>query len=264
MVNVRIGVTLGWVAGAGLGLLTWVGCATSTEFYYEGPGAPSDRSTGTVPEGVLGVCRLPNTARPVIMDEKLWEHARTCTPQTPARFLRLGYTPISATNEADAIKEQDRFLTALKEGQKEGGNNQLVSLLRNLHERGLRDSALHNRVSRQTTKDGICDYTYLLNTMAAQREKLAKKDDKCTAQAYDTSVKNEVCLFDTTHAEVVWLTSSWPCVTHTGALGDSTSCYRMCSYDDYCAKHVSCASPDIDLLLCAMGVCLPEQRAGNL
>jgi hypothetical protein len=259
----RIAATLGWAAGAFLGLGVIVaGCATSTEFYYEGPGQPADRATGTVPDGVIGVCRLPNTARPLIADQKLWEHARTCTARTPPRFIRLGYSPVAATNEADALKEQEKILATLKEGQKDdGGNNTLMTLMRTLHERGLRDTALRDRVSRQTTHDGICDYTYLLNTMARQREKLAK-GEKCAARAYDTAARAETCLFDTSHEEAVWLTSSWSCVTHTGALGTESSCFRMCAYDDYCAKHVSCATPDVDLTMCALGVCVPEPRAG--
>jgi hypothetical protein len=245
----------------GLGMAAG-GCATSTEFYYEGPGSPPDRATGTVPDGVIGVCRMANTARPILVNEKLWENARVCTPRTPTRFVRLGYTPIAALNEAEAIKEQEKTLTVLKDGQREdGGNNQLVALMRSLHERGLKDPMLRDRVSRQTTHDGICDYTYLLNTMAKQREKIAK-GDKCAAQAYDTAQRTEVCLFDPTHDETVWLTGSWSCVTHTGALGDDASCFRLCNYDEYCAKHVSCGAPDVDLLMCALGVCVPEQRAG--
>ncbi len=237
-------------------------CGTSTEYFYEGQGGPTQRTTGTVPDGEIGVCRMPMTARPLLVDEKLWDHARICTQQTPARFIRLGYTPVAATNEAEALKEQERYFGTLREGEKsEGGNNQLVSLLRNLHERGLKDPLLHNRVARQTARDGVCDYSYLLNTMATQRHKLAK-GEKCAAQAYDTTVRGDVCLFDTTHEETVWLTSSWSCVAHTGTLGDDTSCYRLCGYDDYCAKQVTCSAPDIDLLMCAMGVCLPEARAG--
>jgi hypothetical protein len=237
-------------------------CSTSTEYINEGPGLPTDRATGTVPEGVLGVCRMPNTARPVIADVKLWEHARTCTPRTPPRFIHLGYTPVAATNEADALKEQELILNEIKAGQNDaGGNNRLVALMRNLHERGLKDPNLRGRVSRQTTHDYICDYTYLLNTMATQRERLYK-GETCATRAYDSVVRGETCLFDVTHAEVVWLTNSWSCVTHTGALGASSSCFQMCAYDDYCAKHVSCATPDIDLTMCALGVCVPEARAG--
>jgi hypothetical protein len=237
-------------------------CSTSTEFINEGPGLPSDRATGTVPDGVLGVCRMPNTARPIIADVKLWEHARTCTPRTPARFIHLGYTPVSATNEADALKEQELILGEIKAGEEAaGGNNRLVALMRNLHERGLKDATLRSRVSRQTTRDYICDYTYLLSTMSAQRDRL-NKGEKCATRAYDSVVRGETCLFDVTRDEVVWLTSSWSCVTHTGALGSDSSCFRMCAYDDYCAKHVACATPDVDLTMCALGVCVPEARAG--
>ena len=254
-------------AGVAAGLLVALSvfgaaCATSTEFLNEGPGLPTDRSTGTVPDGVLGVCRMPNTARPIIADVKQWEHARTCSPRTPASFIHLGYTPVAATNEADALKEQELILAEIKAGQlDEGGNNKLVALMRSLHERGLKDPSLRGRVSRQTTHDYICDYTYLLNTMAKQRERLAK-GERCAARAYDSVVRSETCLFDTTRDEAVWLTSSWSCVTHTSALGTESSCFRMCAYDDYCAKHVSCATPDVDLTMCALGVCVPEPRAG--
>jgi len=251
--------TMGAVVAVGAALGA---CATSTQFYNEGPGTPPDRATGTVPDGVNGVCRMPNTARPLIVDDKLWEHARVCTPKTPTRFIRIGYTPVAAPTEAEALKEQEKLLATLKDGEREeGGNNALTALMRGLHERGLKDPILHDRVSRQTTHDGICDYSYLLNTMAKAHDKLAK-GDKCATRAYDTTARAETCLFDTSHQEAVWLTSSWTCVTHTGALGEESSCFRLCAYDDYCAKHVSCSSPDIDLLLCALGVCVPEQRAG--
>jgi hypothetical protein len=210
---------------------------------------------------VLGVCRQPETSRPLIVDQKLWDHARPCTPRTPARFIRLGYRP-AAANAPDTVKEQESLLSIIKEGAKdEGGNNKLVSMMRALHERGLKDPSLAERVSRQTTRDYICDYGYLLNTLAREREKLAH-GDKCTARAYDTEQRGETCLFDTARDEAVWLTSSWGCVTHTGAMGAESSCFRMCAYDEYCAKHVSCAAPDVDLLLCALGVCVPLARAG--
>lgn len=257
---------MGGVSQIKLGLLAVgvivAGCATSTEFYYEGQGSPPDRATGTVPEGVNGVCRIPDTARPLIVDEKLWEHARVCTPRTPARFIRLGYRPVQAASEAEALKEQEKIIATIKDGEKEeGGNNILVGLMRNLHERGLKDPMLRDRVSRQTTRDYICDYTYLLNNMAKSRDKLAH-GEKCTAKAYDTATRTEACIFDTNRQEALWLTSSWTCVTHTGALGEESSCFRLCNYDDYCAKFVSCATPDVDLLMCALGVCVPEARAG--
>jgi hypothetical protein len=51
-------------------------------------------------------------------------------------------------------------------------------------------------------------------------------------------------------------------VAFTGTIGEGQSCYRMCEFDDFCAAQVSCASADLDLLLCALGVCLPEKVAG--
>jgi hypothetical protein len=259
----KLGVAVRAILALGLwGLPLGAGCATSTEFFNEGPGSPSDRATGTVPDGVIGVCRQPNTARPIIVDTKLWEHARTCTPRTPPRFIRLGYTPVAAGSEGDALKEQELILATLKDGEKDdGGNNKMVALMRALHDRGLKDPALRDRVSRQTTRDYICDYTYLLNTMAKTHAKFAH-DDKCTAKAYDTSLRAETCLFDVSREETVWLTSGWTCVTHTGELGTESSCFRSCAYDDYCAKHVSCATPDVDLTMCALGVCVPLARAG--
>lgn len=251
---------LGLLATACAGLAVVWGCA-STEFFPEGPGQPSDRASGTVPDGELGVCRVPQTRRPLIVDEKLWENTRFCTPRTPSRYIRMGY---GSSDDPNADKEQERLLGVLREGQKEdGGNQQLVNLLRALRDRGLKDPYLRDRVARETAREGVCDYTYLLNTMAKQREKLtSKKDVRCTVQVYDPAVRGDACLFDIKRNEVSWLTSSWSCVTHTGALGESTSCYQLCGYDDYCAKHVPCAAQDVDLLMCALGVCLPEPRAG--
>jgi len=114
---------------------------------------------------------------------------------------------------------------------------------------------LSEEIPARMQRRAIDDLTGLI------RDKLAG-GDKCAARAYDTTLRAETCLFDVSHEEAVWLTSSWSCVTHTGALGTESSCFRMCAYDDYCAKHVSCATPDVDLTLCALGVCLPEQRAG--
>jgi hypothetical protein len=98
--------------------------------------------------------------------------------------------------------------------------------------------------------------------MAKQHEKLSP-GDKCATKAFDSVIRGETCLFDTSRDETVWLTSSWSCVTHTDALGGGdSSCFRLCAYDDYCAKHVSCGTPDVDLTMCALGVCVPLPRAG--
>lgn len=251
------------IVGAGICASVVWGCSY-TQFYYEGPGSPSDRASGVVPDGSLGVCRIPSSKRPPIVNEKLWEDSRPCSAQTPDRFIRIGYGPglAGAVTDADADKNMERLLNVLREGQKEDvGNNQVVSTLRNLHDYGLRDPELRDRVSRETARSSVCDYTYLLNTMSRERGKLAQ-GDRCAAQAFDGKARTEVCLFDTARDEVVWLTSSWSCATHSGAIGEHTSCFQLCAYDDYCAKQVSCSAPDIDLLLCAMGVCIPEPRAG--
>jgi hypothetical protein len=253
-----IGTLLGGLAAIAMSLGGIWGCATSTEFINEGPGQPSERAAGAVPDGELGVCRVPETKRPIIVDEKLWDSTRFCTARTPARFIRIGY---GSERDPNAEADQEKMLAILKDGKKEqGGNTGLVNLFRALRTRGLKDPYLRDRVARETSRDGLCDYTYMLNTMAKQHEKVAK--DKCTVKVYDPAARGLVCLFDTKREEVTWLTSSWSCVTHANALGEDTSCYRACSYDDWCIKHVTCAAPDIDLLLCAMGVCIPEPRAG--
>lgn len=253
---------IAWLTGAASGLCIFWGCAT-TEYPVEGPGQPTDRASGQVPEGAIGVCKLPLAKRPPIVNEKLWEDARICTPRTPDRFFRLGYGAgiAGASTDEEAEKNMQRYLQALREGQKEDvGNNQLVATFRSLHDQGLKDQALRDRVARESARTTVCDYTYLLNTMSKQRAALSR-GNRCAAQAYDPKQRAETCLFDINSEEAVWLTSSWSCVTHSGAMGEETSCFRMCAYDDYCAKQVSCAAPDIDLLLCAMGVCLPPPSA---
>lgn len=247
------------VVSLGLG---W-GCAT-TEFFYEGPGQPSDRASGQVPEGSLGVCKVPFSKRPPIVNEQLWNDAALCSTRTPERFTRIGYGAglAGAATEAEADKNMERLLGVLREGQKEGtGNNQIVATLRALHDYGLKDPELRDRVARESSRPSVCDYSYLLSTMARERAKLGQ-GNRCAANAYDPKLRAETCLFDTNRDEVVWLTSSWSCVTHSGSLGDDASCFQLCGYDDYCAKQVNCTAPDVDLLLCAMGVCLPEPKAG--
>jgi hypothetical protein len=243
-------------AVAGLGVV-W-GCA-STEYINEGPGQPTDRAQGEVPAGVIAVCKQPLAKRPPLVNEKLWEDARICTARTPASTIRLGYGKglSGAATDVEAEQNMQRLLNALREGQTEDvGNNQLALAIRSLRDAGLKDPQLRDRVARETARTSACDYAYLLNAMASARTKLSH-GNRCAAEAYDPKLRAETCLFDSSRNDVVWLTSSWSCAIHSGAMGDESSCYRMCGYDDYCAKQVSCAAPDIDLLLCAMGVCLP-------
>ncbi len=236
-----------------------VGCAT-TEFYNEGPGQPSDRASGAVPAGSLGVCKKPNTKRPPIVDAKLWEDARPCTPRTPASFIRLGYGR-ATPDDPEADKDMERVFEALRDGTKEeGGNGKLLAMLKQVRDKASKDANMKTRVARESGREA-CDFTYLLNTMAKERAKI-EPDKPCAAEAYDPRIKAEQCIFDPSRAEGSWVSSAWDCVTHTNAVGQEQSCHRLCAYDDYCTRQVSCAAADIDLLLCAMGVCLPEQRAG--
>lgn len=239
------------------------GCATSTEFIKEGPGQPSDRASGAVPEGALGVCKVPLSKRPPMVNPVLWEHAKTCNAKTPERFLRIGYgNALGGGDAALADQEMASLLEVLRDGNKvDGGNQKMVTLMRKLREQAIKDQDLRDRVSKATARTAVCDYTYMLNTM--EHEQLAlSKDDPCTAHVYDPREKSEVCLFDTQVTEARWLTSAWDCVASANAVGEEQSCHRLCGYDDYCTMQVSCAAGDLDLLLCVMGVCAPEPRAG--
>jgi hypothetical protein len=157
-------------------------------------------------------------------------------------------------------KRMERMLEALREAPKsETGNALLSSMIRQLRDYALKDPDLRERVGRSSPLATPCDFKYLLGNMSEARERLS--DEKCTVEVYDAKLRTEVCLFDTNREEGQYLTSTWSCVAHTNAVGQEQSCYRLCGYDDYCARQVSCAAPDVDLLLCAMGVCLPQPIA---
>jgi hypothetical protein len=194
------------VPALGLG----AGCATSTEFIKEGPGQPSDRASGAVPDGALGVCKVPLSKRPPLVNASLWEHAKNCNAKTPERFLRLGYgNSAGADDAAAADQEMASLLETLRDGAKvDGGNQKMVTLMRKLRELAIKDEDLRDRVSKATARTAVCDYTYMLNVM--EREHLAlSKDDACALRVYDPREKTEVCLFDTQLAEGRWLTSAW-------------------------------------------------------
>lgn len=230
-------------------------CA-STEYHAEPPGEPAGRGSASVPSGAIGVCKRADTKRPPVVSEALWENARPCTPRTPPEHIRLGY---SDKDDPEVEKQIESVLSALKEGQKEdGGNNTMLSAVRGVRQRAVDIPTLRDRVSRDSTSGGTCDFTYLLNTMSKAREKIER--DSCTADVYDVKELKQVCLFDAGKPEASWLTSGWACLMNVRALGSDQSCHRLCAYDDYCMKQVSCAGADIDLLLCAMGICLPVQR----
>lgn len=231
-------------------------CA-STEFTPEPPGQPTDRASGAVPPGAIGICKREGTKRPPLVSEKLWENAKTCTARTPDKHIRLGY---SEKDDPNADKQIEQILAALREANKEeGGNNQFVSMLRGVRQNALGNPTLRDRVSRDSTSAGACDFTYLLNTMGKTRQKI--EGDACPAEVYDVVEHKEVCLIDEGKPEGQWLTSGWACLMNVRALGSDQSCHRLCAYDDYCARQVSCAGNDIDLILCAMGICLPETKA---
>jgi hypothetical protein len=250
------------VATLGVALGALASCA-STEYMNEGPGQPSDRASGSVPRGAIGVCKRPSSKRPPIVNPELWEHARPCTSRTPRAFIRLGY---GESPSGAPVPEADREVETILDGIKQGrdadkGNAALVGMLRGLRDRASRDRELSTRVGRETARTTACDLTYMLNVMEPEHQKLAR-GSTCAANAYDPERKTEVCLFDTSTTEAVWLTSAWDCVATVNSAGDDRSCHRLCAYDDYCAKQVACAAPDIDLVMCTMGVCLPEPRAG--
>ncbi len=230
---------------------------TSTEFVREPAGQPTDRASGSVPPGALGVCKRAGTKRPPIVSEKLWEDTKPCTVKTPEQHIRIGY---SDKEDPEAAQQIEQILTALRESQKEeGGNNRFVEMVRGVRQHALNVPSLRDKVQRDTTSAGACDFTYLLNTMGKTRMKL--DDEKCTAEVYDPKARDEVCLFDeAAHAESLWLTGGWACLMNVRKMGTDQSCHRLCAYDDYCARQVSCAGADIDLLLCTMGVCLPDQK----
>jgi hypothetical protein len=241
------------------------GCA-STELLQEGPGQPTDRASGAVPAEAIGVCRQRASKRPPIVNEKLWEDAPVCTERTPDRYLRLGVGAGlgGATTDAEADQNLERLLTALREGQEDEAGDRKLALagaIRGLRDRSLGDPALRDRVARDAARAGTCDHAYLLSAMTRERAKLSR-GDRCAAEAYDGKLRGEACLFDASRDEVVWLTSSFSCIAPRDAIGQGASCFRMCGDDDYCAAQVSCAAPDLDLLLCALGVCFPEPRAG--
>jgi len=248
--------------GSLLALASAAGCA-STEYVYEGPGQPSERASGALPPGAVGVCKVPNTRRPPIVSQELWDHARPCGGRTPPSYIRLGYGKDGAAGQDPEAEQQiERLLAALREGTKvEGGNNEMLSAVRAVRTFATRRDELSTRVVRQSSVENPCDFTYLLNTMSAAREKLSP-EQRCTAEVFDPQKRAEVCLFDVNRAEGMWLTSGWDCVTFTGAMGNEQSCHRLCAYDDYCTRQVSCAAGDLDLMLCAMGVCLPEPNKG--
>src|SRR5262249_33680092 len=152
------------------------------------------------PAGALGVCKKPGAKRPTIVSEKLWENTSTCTPRTPEQFIRLGYGDGEAAEDPQNEKRVERILAGLRDGLKDGGNNQLVAMLRGIRDEAIKNPAIKDRVACETARTSACDFTYLLNTMSKAREEI-DHGEKCTAEAYDPKTRTEACIFDTANAE---------------------------------------------------------------
>lgn len=249
-----------FVAAAMMGA---TGCGATT-FHEEGPGQPDEKAYGQVPTGMVGVCRRPFSLEPELINHVLWDHAKECKPDTPKEYLRIGYGNRN-NKPAEARDKHARMMRALREGEEgenprtgTGGNPTLLTMLRTIRNEGLDDPWLKDRISRESARPEACDFSYLLDVMGDQSLLLREGGDQCAVYAYDQEDRQEVCLFDTSVTEAVWFTSAWACMTRTGTFGKGESCHRLCAFDDYCARQVSCAQPDIDLALCALGVCTPE------
>ncbi|NUP04667.1 MAG: hypothetical protein HOW73_01245 [Polyangiaceae bacterium] len=252
-----------WVLG-GLATASFVvaailgsGCS-STQFHEEGPGQPDSRTYGAVPAGLVGVCKRPFSMQPEIVSDVMWEHAEECRSDTPRDYLRLGYGNLNKEPDKARAKHK-RIMQALKDGEED--NIAVLNVLRAVRDEGMDDPELKDRVSRESARPEACDFSYLLNVMHDQALKLRPGSDPCAVYAYDQSDRQEICLFDTEVEQAVWLSGAWACMTRTGVVGKGESCHKLCAFDDYCSRQVSCAQPDIDLALCALGVCLPEADA---
>lgn len=250
---------LGAVATASLfaAALVGAGCS-STKFPDEGPGQPDSRTYGAVPAGMVGACKRPFSMQPEIVSDVMWEHLEECRSESPRDYLRIGYGNLNKEPEK-ARAEHARIMKALKDGEED--NVAILNVLRAIRDEGLEDPRLKDRVSRESARPEACDFTYLLNVMHDQSIAMRRGSDPCAVYAYDQADRQEVCLFDTEVEQAVFLSSTWACMTRTGVVGKGESCHKLCAFDDYCARQVSCATADIDLALCALGVCLPEADA---
>lgn len=258
------------VAAFGVVASVFGGCS-ATEYHYEGPGIEEDPASTSVPAGMIGVCKRRFTERPPIVNPVLWEDAKWCTASTPDSFVRLGY----GSDRGDMQHARDRvarMMGSMFHAREEHRNDIITRMMGEARDAGKYDPWLEERVSKQSARTGECDYRYLFDKMEPEAKALRGGSDeerRCAALAYDQKLRKQVCLFDTRPREqsdprpegmpdsATWLTSGWACMTRTGEVGNSESCHRLCQYDDYCAQQVSCSVTDVDLALCALGVCLP-------
>lgn len=250
----------GWV-GFGIAALALIGCP-KTELFDEGRGQPGDRLSGKAPPGSVGACKVLYSKRPPIVNAELWDHLKPCNRRTPRRYLRIGYSGILDKRDEEEERRLKYVMDALATADDAGnGNVKMRGMLRAVRRAALEDEKLRARVERASGRTFACDYTHLLSTTEKQYRKVSVEEDDCPAYAYDPKLRKDVCLFDTSIETARWLTSAWSCLAHTETLGEGDSCYRLCDYDDYCAAQVSCAQPDFDLVMCTLGVCMPEKAA---
>jgi len=242
------------------GLLSLAGCPR-TVFYDEGPGQPSDRASGKAPPGSVGACKVPDTARPVLVDEQLWRNLDPCNKRTPRRYLRIGYRPDAV--DASGVARKQLILEGLEAASKEdAGNIKMVTMLRTIRRIAEQDEYLKSRVERASGRSQPCDYAYLFSTTREHYEKVGDDASGCAAKVFDPKLRRDRCLFDENLPQTRWLTSAWSCLAFTETVGEGSSCYRLCAFDDHCAAQTSCAQPDFDLMLCTLGICMPEAVAG--
>ena len=243
-----------------LATLALVGCP-ETNFPDEGSGQPSDRARGKAPPGSIGACRLRDSRRPPIVNEQLWNNLRDCNKRTPRRYLRLGYSSKNVPRTDEESKRLDFVANELRTCQKEADpNTRMLLMTRAVKQSAKDDEKLRRRIDKMDSRTFACDYAYLLNTTKTEYAKV--QSDTCPAYAFDPKLRRDQCLFDLNVDEARWLTSAWACLAFTETAGEGESCYRMCAFDDYCTSQVGCAQPDFDLVLCALGVCMPEKVAG--
>jgi hypothetical protein len=244
-----------------LGAVALVGCP-STMFIDEGTGQPGDRASGFAPPGSIGACRLLGSKRPPIVEKELWDHLRVCNKRTPHRYVRIGYGEVLHEDTEDD-RQMKLIMAALGHAYTEvDGNVKMLRMLRAVQQAALHDEELASRVDRWSGRTYACDYTYLFGTTEKTYSKLGVGEDPCPAYVFDPKLRRDVCLFDLSVKEAKWLESAWDCLAFTDTLGEGESCHRMCAFDDYCSAQVSCARGDFDLVLCGLGVCMPERRQG--
>lgn len=237
-----------------------VGCP-ETSFPDEGSGQPSDRALGKAPPGSIGVCKERFSRRPPIISEQLWNNVAECNKRTPRRYVRLGYSTTLRAPTDEEARRLEYVMGELQKAQQEPDPNTRMILMTRAVKQSARDDAkLKARIERMDSRTFACDYAYMLNT--TKREYAKVQSDPCPAYAFDPKLRRDVCMFDLAVPEARWLVSAWACLGFTDTVGEGESCHRMCAYDDYCSAQIGCSQPDFDLVMCALGVCMPEEVAG--